>query len=414
MTLESYHPHEGQLAFHDAIEKFYRFVAMICGIRAGKTYCGAREAGRQAWNSMADKMAVYGIIAPTFNMLDRTTWREFKDAMRPLILSDNDSKKIITLRNGRQVFGFSAEDPDRIRNVTLCGFWVDEAREAKNFKELWKVLLGRVLSTGGKGIVTTSPNSYDDLYSIFIEDRKPEYGTVRFSTYENSFIGKQAIDELASLYDQKFMQQELLGEIVTFEGAVYYTFNRKDNAGDLAFKLAQYDPSKPIGLACDFNVDPLSWVYVIDEIFLRNSNTVEACQEFKNRYPNHKAGLVLYGDATGSARHTDSNITNWKIIETELANYGVTKRVPLKNPAERDRINAVNSMICNSKGKRRVFVNPKCKHIISDLEQVSFKEGSTQIDKTRDLMLTHPSDALGYLIEKEYSLYRGTYKGLAI
>lgn len=426
IDLKNYQPHDAQIAFHYAIANMWRFVALISGIRAGKTYAGAREALRQAWN--AKGKGVYGIIAPTYNMLDRTTWIEFKEAARALISSENESKKIITLKNGRRVHGHSAENADRIRNETFVGFWIDEARECKNFKLLWNILQGRVLSTKGKGFITTSPNSYDDIHEIFIANRKKDYGTVRFPTYANIYLKKEAIDDLLSNYDEKFAQQELYGEFVIFEGAVYYTFNRKDNAGDLAFEVANYNDDLPLTLCCDFNVDPMVWIiaqvkknylgldqiYVIDEIYLKNSNTVEACQEFKNRYPNHSTGLWLYGDATGKARHTSSNVTNWKIIEDELYAYNIIKRVPTSNPAERDRINAVNGMIYNSKKDRRVQVNPKCKHLIRDLEQVSFKEGSTQIDKTKDLSLTHASDAFGYMIEKEYSLSKSRFEALKI
>jgi len=424
-TLKGYTPHEGQIAFHWAMQQ-YRFIALIAGIRAGKTYSGAREATRQAWN--ATGKGVYGIIAPTFNMLDRTTWMEFKEAARPLIASENDSKKIIILKNGRRIHGHSAERPDRIRNETFVGFWGDEMREAKNFKSLWDVLLGRVLSTNGKGFITTSPNSYDDIHDIFIASKKDGYGVVRFPTYANVTLSKEGIDQLVGMYDQKYAQQEIYGEFVIFEGAVYYTFNRHENAGDLAFKVAQYDPRKPINLAWDFNVDPgtavvcqynktqngLNQIVVVDEIYIRNSNTEQVCKEFKSRYPNHTTGVVLYGDATGAARSANSNVSNWKIIENELAGYGLTKRVPLKNPNERDRVNAMNRMLCNSKGERNILVNPNCKHIIKDLEQVKFRDGSTQIDKISDLMLTHISDALGYMVERDFALTRGVIEGLKI
>jgi len=237
-----------------------------------------------------------------------------------------------------------------------------------------------------------------------------------------------AIAELEAQYDSKFAQQELYGEFVIFEGTVYYTFNRQQNAGDLAFKMAQYDADKPLRLCCDFNVDPMAWVIcqfheenkiktirVIDEIYLKNSNTIEACDEFKLRYPNHSAGLYLYGDATGTARHSSSNITNWKIIENELVKYHPMNCVPLSNPGERDRINSVNGIICNSQGLRRTLINPQtCKNFIRDLEQVSFKEGSVAIDKTRNFSLTHASDAFGYMAEREFSLNRGYIKGLKI
>lgn len=425
--LKKYHPHEGQIAFHYAVQELYRFVLMLCGIRGGKTYAGAREALKQCWNSKVDINIPYGIIAPTYHMLDRTTWREFKSAARPLIKKDNDSKKIITLLNGREVFGFSGENFDKIRNVTLMGFWVDEARECKDFAGMWDVLMGRVLSTGGKGIVTSSPNSFDDMYEIFIEQKSKDYGVIKFPTIENTTIDPEAIRQLEEKYDEKFARQELYGELVVFEGAVYYTFTRKDNAGELAFKFANYDPNRPIVLCCDFNVNPLAWVLaqvhdngpmkevmVIDELFLNNSNTVEACNEFKSRYPNHVAGIRLYGDATGKSRTTQSNVTNYQIIEDELAKYNVVNNVASRNPAEKDRINAVNGMVCNSKGVRRVQINPNCKNLIRDLEQVSYKEGSSQIDKTKDFKLTHPSDAFGYFIEEEFSLDKRLITGLRI
>lgn len=397
---------------------------MICGIRGGKTYAGAREACKQAWNSKAD--GVYGIVAPTFNMLERTTWREFRKAARALIKNENKTYKIITLKNDMEVHGFSADKPDRIRNATLNGFWLDEGRECPD--GIWDVLLGRVLSTGGKGILTTSPNSFDWIHDVFIESKDPEYGVIRFSTYDNSYLQKDAIDALARKYDEKFARQELYGEFVTFAGGVYYTFNRKDNAGDIAFKVAQYDPNKPICLCCDFNVDPMAWIIaqmgkndqglaeirVIDEIIIRNSNTPECCQEFKARYPDHRAGVYLYGDATGESRHSSSNMTNWNIIRDELEGYRPVRRVPKRNPAERDRVNAVNGMICNSKGERRIQVNPKCKNLISDFERVEYKEGTTRIDKTKDLRLTHPSDALGYMIERDFSLIKSRIEGLKI
>ena len=414
--LKSYVPHDAQVMFHYAVDYLFQHTLMVAGIRGGKTYAGARQATKEAWN--AKDKGVYLIVAPTYNMLDRTTWEEFKSAARPFISKENDSKKIITLKNGRKVHGHSAENPDRIRNETAVGAWVDECRECKDFAQLWKVLLGRVLSTNGKIFGTTSPNSYDDIHEIFIENRKPGYGVVKFPTYANTYLNKDAIDKLAEDYDAKFAEQELGGEFVIFEGAVYYTFKRTENAGQLAFEVAKYDPYLPVGLCCDFNVDPMAWpliqmrnradglkqIIVFDEIYLRNSNTEEACREFKLRLPNHKAGLVLYGDATGQARHTSSNVTNWKIIENELKSYGITKKIPLANPAERDRVNALNGIICNSKNDRRVQINPKCKHLIRDLEQVSFKKGSTQIDKTKDYSLTHPSDALGYMAEREFSL----------
>lgn len=423
--LKTYQPHLPQRAFHYYVDNVYRYMLMISGIRGGKTVSGARQALKEAWNNKTD--GVFGIIAPTYNMLKRTTWAEFKKAARSLIKNCNESDKIITLKNGKLVHGHSADRPDKIRNETFCGAWVDEARECPDFALLWNILLGRVLSTKGKIFVTTSPNSFDDIHKIFIEEKNPDTGVIHFPTHKNIYLDPEDIEKLKSRYDERFAAQELGGEFVIFQGSVYYCFDRQQNAGDFAFKVAQYDPSLPICLCCDFNVNPMAWViaqikyndddlaeiFVIDEIYLENSNTVEGCTEFKNRYHNHNSGVVLYGDASGNARDTRSHVTDWKIIEHELSGYAVTKRVPTHNPSEKDRINAVNGMICNSKKQRRVFVNPqKCKHLICDFEQVAYKEGSTQIDKNKNKFLTHPSDAVGYMIEKEFSLNKGKIEGI--
>ena len=59
-------------------------------------------------------------------------------------------------------------------------------------------------------------------------------------------------------------------------------------------------------------------------------------------------------------------------------------------------------MLRNYAGERRLFINPRCKELIKDLEQVAYKENSQVIDKDRDPKRTHLSDALGYLMWQEF------------
>jgi len=78
------------------------------------------------------------------------------------------------------------------------------------------------------------------------------------------------------------------------------------------------------------------------------------------------------------------------------------------NPLVRDRVNAMNGVLRNSQGERRLLVSPRCKHLIRDLERVSWKADGhdnllPQLDKTNP-ELTHSTDALGYLIDTEFGL----------
>jgi hypothetical protein len=75
--------------------------------------------------------------------------------------------------------------------------------------------------------------------------------------------------------------------------------------------------------------------------------------------------------------------------------------VPKSNPAVRDRVSVMNAMLESADGGTRLFVNPQCRELIKDLEQVVYLPDSLIIDKQRDPRRTHLSDALGYLVWQE-------------
>jgi polyhydroxyalkanoate synthesis regulator phasin len=62
-----------------------------------------------------------------------------------------------------------------------------------------------------------------------------------------------------------------------------------------------------------------------------------------------------------------------------------------RNITERARLNLVNNLL----DKHRLTIDPRCKHLINDLEKVTTNEYG-QVAKEKDSQLTHISDALGY------------------
>jgi hypothetical protein len=120
--------------------------------------------------------------------------------------------------------------------------------------------------------------------------------------------------------------------------------------------------------------------------------------------------VIIYGDATGGRADTRSNTSDWNIVRQFFIEYSawidVSFRVGGTNPLVRDRVNAVNGMLCSASGERRLFVHPKCVELKKDFYQVAYKKdlsGNTfcDLDKS-DPDRTHVSDALGYFIEKEF------------
>jgi hypothetical protein len=68
----------------------------------------------------------------------------------------------------------------------------------------------------------------------------------------------------------------------------------------------------------------------------------------------------------------------------------------------------VNAKLRNHAGERRLFIDQNCKHLIQDLEQVSWRSDAhgnllVELDKS-DPARTHVSDALGYLIAQQFPM----------
>jgi hypothetical protein len=158
---------------------------------------------------------------------------------------------------------------------------------------------------------------------------------------------------------------------------------------------------------------PDGTVHVLQEMMLPDSNTEAACEEFLARTakwvrPFYPMNVYVYGDATGDSRRTSASRTDWQIVraffQRHVNSFQANVRVPNANPAVKDRVNCLNSMLCNHAGQRRLRIDPGCKELIRDLEQVRWKSDShgnalADIDKS-DPMRTHASDALGYFIAK--------------
>lgn len=73
---------------------------------------------------------------------------------------------------------------------------------------------------------------------------------------------------------------------------------------------------------------------------------------------------------------------------------------PKKHPPIADRVNAVNRMLMSASGETRLYIDPKCKHLIDSLEKVIYKPGSRDMDKTGGI--EHSADALGYPVHRRY------------
>ena len=187
-----------------------------------------------------------------------------------------------------------------------------------------------------------------------------------------SFKITQKNGDRALIYANPFM---------TLGGEFYSSFNRLKHVTPV-----KYDPSLPIHISFDQNSVPYNsaglaqvfrnkdvweWRW-FDEIALVNphNSTEEVCEEFIRRYPNHKAGLFYYGDASGHNRSTMNKdfSHHYEVIEYKLRKYLVngSDRTLVSNPSVVLRRDFINKMF-EDKLPIRVVIDESCHHLIADL-----------------------------------------------
>ena len=107
----------------------------------------------------------------------------------------------------------------------------------------------------------------------------------------------------------------------------------------------------------------------------------------------------MYPDPAGKQRRSSAGgRTDISILQ----NAGFRVLVRNNHTPVRDRVNAVHAKLKNTQGISTLFVDPKCKQIISSLERIVYKPGTSIIDKDGDL--DHMADACGYLVDYLYPL----------
>jgi hypothetical protein len=358
-----------------------------------------------------------GLIgAPTYPMLRDATLTSFLEVLNGNGIRHelNKSESVLLMKDtGSRIYFRAVDDFERLRGTNLAWFGLDELTYTA--EEAWLRLEGRLRDPRASrlcGFAVWTPKGFDWVYRRFVRDAVAGYEVVLAQPFENRHVLDRIpdfYDRLKESYDAKFFEQEALGEYLNVQsGAVYGEFKRSRNVREI-----EVDTRLPLYWALDFNVDPMSSIVaqksgeeirVLDEVVLSRASTMQACEEFHARYPNHQAGIVVYGDASGQRLQT-AGTTDYQIIKEyfrHTAYRNLKFRVPPSNPSVRERVALVNAKLFSAQEEVRLLVHPKCTGLVADLEEVTYKPDSGVIDKERDSKRTHLSDALGYLLWQEY------------
>ena len=350
------------------------------------------------------------ILYPTYSLAEEVFVEPFRE-----ILERNGIDYDYNIANHRfkTAYGnikiYQTRHPQRIVGSSYTYVGIDELDiESYKYAEMAvQKSLGRLRGCEDSELfITTTPEGFGYTYHLMVELASENKLLVHGKTTDNPYLPKSYIETLKENYDEQLLKAYIDGEFVNLnQKGTYYGFDRTN-----AVRECKYNRSLPIRIGMDWNVDPLCAVIfqihnnkqikVIKELALSHQGagdllTQRMCDAIRDLYPSNK--YIAYPDATGSARHSSAQYSDIDIVRAN----GFQVLVKHINPRVVNRVNAMNNQL----SKNNMIIDPSCKLLIKDLEQVCNKEGTRDIDKSNKT-LSHMSDALGYGIEWEYPTLR--------
>ena len=374
-----------------------RFRVLISGRRFGKTYLAVTEMMKYA--SKPNQRIWY--VAPTFKMAKDICWSALKEMLNMFnwIEDINETTMTITIRQSNSTISLKgADNYDSLRGTGLDFLILDEFADID--KRTWfEVLRASISDRLGHVLMCGTPKGYGNWsYEMYLKGKQDhDWESFQFTTIQGGMVAKSEVEQAKQDLDQRTFRQEFEGTFENYAGSIYYNFHPVESVVQ-----REIDWTKPLHIGMDFNVSPMSAcvaqiekekIYIVDEVVIYGSNTDEMCDELKDRYGT-RMKIFIYPDPASRQRKTSAGgRTDLSILQ----NAGFEVKVKHRHPAVRDRINAVNSKLKDSNGKRYIFVSNSCKIVIKGLTRQTYKE-DTNIPNKED-GFDHMNDALGYMID---------------
>lgn len=387
---------------------------MPCGRQSGKTLLALKKLVlhlryKKPWS---DPRYFYG--SPTYSQAKRVAWDRIQRLIPKNWILGKPSESELTIKTifGSELFLIGFDQPQRIEGMQFDGGVIDENSDIKPKTFDLSVALTLAHRNGWCDFIGVpkrhgiGATEYRDKCKKAAKGELPESAV--FAWPSEGIIPKDMLEMYRATLDARDFEELIHATWLTAGGGIFHAFDSELNVAECV-----YDPSLPIVVGSDFNVNPMAWVLghikgttfeVFDEIWIRNTNTPEALNVLLSRYADHQGRFQMYGDASARGRHTSAYMTDYNHIaqDVRLKKMGRSMHYIRSNPPVVDRFATTNARLCTADGVRHVFIDPQCKHLILDLESRGYKPGTREADDSGDI--GHPTDALGYILHKKFPL----------
>ena len=466
MTTEVlFEPSPKQTEFIEAVlSGDYRVVLFGGAIRGGKTYAGL---GTVLLLCKFYPGSIWAVVRDTLQTLRQTTIKSFKKICpKNFIQSYNQATQTVTFTNGSQLIFFAEgyeddKELDRWKGLEVSGFLLEECNELQKvsfFKAIERSgsYIPPISKTKPPPIVMMTCNPSSNWVKELIYDRWDGSSPLGPLPATWKYIPSKITDNPYVTADEKYM--ESLKDMPTYQYQVFVEgdWNIQLKIGGEYLKcfeldkhvrkasLLQYDPTLPLHISWDDNVNPYLpcgifqihikvvkegrndvnyfEVWMIDEIAGKTpGNTVKSvCNEIIRKYPNHNAGMFVYGDATANKEDTklEKGFDFYRLILDNLAAYKPQSKVISHNPAVVMRANWMNTIFEKEFGRTRILISDLCKNAITDFVKLKEDEngGKAKVviqdpdTKVRYQQYGHFTDLLEYFMVSRFALQFSNYQ----
>lgn len=419
---------------YDFLQLDCKHPAFVAGFGTGKSQTLAVSAFLDACEGGAD--ATIAVLEPTFDLCKLIAVPRIEMILTELGIRYKTvaNKYIYTSHPGIGDFLFrSMDNPARLVGWEAFRAHLDEIDTLKkqDAKAVWLAMIGRTRQTvkdykpfdflpatrpqNRIGAYCT-PEGFNFLYGRWAKDKeralKAGYHMVQAGTLSNPFLPPDYLDAMRASYDPQRFQAYAEGRFVNLNGgSIYHQFDRKKNNTD-----EKIIPGETLMIGQDFNVGKMASVVYIARYDSDGDEIMHAVDEIKDGLDTPAVietildkyvridtphPIEIYPDASGantsSKSASVSDISMLSAAGFDVYNHGA-------NPAVKDRIMAMNTRLCDTRGKRRLLVSEKrCPTFVECLEQQIYgKDGKPDKEAGKD----HMNDAGGYPVAFRHPIMR--------
>lgn len=378
--------------------------------------------------NIAKSLLIAGLLKPLRILCCREHMTSIKDSVHSQladIIKEYELPYVVyndTIRSANgTVFIFrglretGVQDVKSLANANIC--WIEEAASVS--KASFDSLIPTIRAKNSFIVVSANPDQESDIVFQYWGDGAPErddsYVCLKDFRYNPFPLEPTLLHDIVLMKRNRPADYDMiyLGKLQSStDRPVVRSWNPDLNIG-------VGKQSRTIYWSLDFNVNPQCSVicqwngdhdfYFSDEIVLENASTYRVAEEFAKIYKKKYDGreVVINGDASGRSRSSNSEYSNYAIIEQVLVKHRIPFdfQVPKANGSISNRVNNFDWHVHGLDGKVHILVDPSCKHLCHSCKMLSYDGKGNIIEiparpgmKTIDYAKSHIFDAASYCV----------------